>query len=67
MSKNEQLRYMRKVAGLSQFDLAARTKVPRFKISTFESGHEQLKPHEMSRVEEVLQTALQERFDSVMR
>jgi len=58
----DNLKEMRRLAGLSQYDLARVIRASRTRISEAENGHIRLAPHEVSRINEAVNTALRQRL-----
>jgi predicted transcriptional regulator len=57
----EDLRALRTLAGISQFTCARRARVPRVRISLFESGQLELRLEEQARIRTVLLKAIEAR------
>jgi transcriptional regulator with XRE-family HTH domain len=59
------LRSLRKLAGLSQYEFARLSAISRGRISLVECGNSRLNDEEQARAERVLRAAIAERFRSV--
>jgi transcriptional regulator with XRE-family HTH domain len=64
--KHEQLRKMRRIAGLSQYELAGLSGLARNRISLFECGYVQLRDEEYSLAERTIQDVLMKKFRTAM-
>jgi DNA-binding XRE family transcriptional regulator len=60
-----EFRQVRKLAGVSQQELEAKTKINRAKLSGFENGHLELTPHELASVADTVLSALQAKADTL--